>query len=59
MKCCSEEKLHMLLGHFKKATKRIKDTLGNLKENPFSYPYKKIKGKTNVYRIRVGKYRVL
>lgn len=38
---------------------KIKDILENLKENPFSYPYKKIRGKTNVYRIRVGKYRVL
>jgi len=38
---------------------KIKDALRNLKENPFSYPYKKIKGKTNVYRIRVGKHRVL
>jgi mRNA interferase RelE/StbE len=39
--------------------KKIKDILENLKEDPFSYPYKKIKGKTNMYRIRVGKYRVL
>jgi len=38
---------------------KIKDILENLKEDPFSYPYKKIKGKTNMYRIRVGKYRVL
>ncbi len=38
---------------------KIKDALENLKENPFSYPYKKIKGKTSMYRIRVGKYRVL
>jgi mRNA interferase RelE/StbE len=38
---------------------KIKDALRNLMENPFSYPHKKIKGKTNMYRIRVGKYRVL
>ena len=38
---------------------KIRDALRILMENPFSYPYKKIRGKTNVYRIRVGKYRVL
>ncbi len=30
-----------------------------LSENPYSYPYKKIRGKARMYRIRVGKYRVL
>ncbi|MGD2248840.1 MAG: hypothetical protein PVF58_10585 [Candidatus Methanofastidiosia archaeon] len=30
-----------------------------MKENPFSYPYRKIRGKTSMYRIRFGKYRVL
>ena len=29
-----------------------------LKENPYSYPYKKIKGETNLYRIRIGEYRI-
>jgi len=30
-----------------------------LSENPFSYPYKKIRGQQNLYRIRIGKYRIL
>ncbi|RLG55949.1 MAG: hypothetical protein DRN95_07325 [Candidatus Hydrothermarchaeota archaeon] len=30
-----------------------------LRENPFSYPYKKIKGEENTYRIRIGKFRIL
>jgi mRNA interferase RelE/StbE len=38
---------------------KIRDILGNLRENPFSYPHKKIRGETNMYRIRVGKYRIL
>ena len=28
-------------------------------ENPFSRPYKKLEGKENVFRIRVGRYRVI
>ena len=39
--------------------KKIGKILKNLKENPFSYPYRRIEGKTNMYRIRIGKYRVL
>ena len=38
---------------------KIKDILKLLKENPFAYPYKKIKGENNIYRIRIGNYRVL
>ena len=38
---------------------KIKTILYSLKNNPFSYPYKKIRGETNLYRIRVGKYRIL
>jgi len=38
---------------------KIKETVSVLKENPYGYPYKKIRGETNVYRIRVGEYRIL
>jgi len=38
---------------------KIKETLIILRENPYGYPYKKIRGETNLYRIRVGKYRIL
>ena len=31
----------------------------HLTNNPFCYPYKKIRGETDLYRIRLGKYRVL
>ncbi len=37
----------------------IKSVFEKLKENPYSYPYKKIKGETNLYRVRVGRYRIL
>ncbi|MEM3762073.1 MAG: type II toxin-antitoxin system RelE/ParE family toxin [Archaeoglobaceae archaeon] len=38
---------------------RIKEKLIKLSENPFSIPYKKIKGRENTYSIRVGKYRII
>ncbi len=39
---------------------RIREKLIKLSENPFSIPYKKIKGRENTYRIRVGKlYRII
>ncbi|MEA2053850.1 MAG: type II toxin-antitoxin system RelE/ParE family toxin [Candidatus Thermoplasmatota archaeon] len=38
---------------------KIKDVVEILRENPFGHPYKKIRGETNIYRIRIGKYRVL
>ena len=38
---------------------KIKEILTVLKDNPYAYPYKKIRGETNLYRIRIGKYRIL
>jgi len=38
---------------------KIRTILSVLKENPYGYPYKKIRGETSLYRIRVGKYRIL
>ncbi len=38
---------------------KIKIIFNSLRENPYSYPYKKIRGETNLYRIRVGNYRIL
>ncbi len=30
-----------------------------LTDNPFAFPYKKIKGRDNTYRIRIGDFRVI
>ncbi len=38
---------------------RLEEIIVSLKESPFAYSYKKIKGETNVYRIRLGQYRIL
>jgi len=38
---------------------RVKHVLEQLQINPFSYPYRKIRGETNIYRIRFGGYRLL
>ncbi|ADC66631.1 plasmid stabilization system [Ferroglobus placidus DSM 10642] len=38
---------------------RIKEKLRLLVENPFSLPYKKIKGRESTYRIRVGNFRII
>jgi mRNA interferase RelE/StbE len=38
---------------------KLKNIIGGMKNNPFSHPYRKIRGKTNLYRIRLGKYRML
>jgi mRNA-degrading endonuclease RelE of RelBE toxin-antitoxin system len=38
---------------------KIKEILVGLKQNPYGSPYKKIKGESCVYRIRVGKYRII
>jgi len=38
---------------------KFKEILEILKENPYAYPYKKIRGETNLYRIRIGKYRIM
>ncbi|MCK4848609.1 MAG: type II toxin-antitoxin system RelE/ParE family toxin [Candidatus Heimdallarchaeota archaeon] len=39
--------------------KRLKEILSSLKINPYSYPYKKIQGEVGLYRIRLGKFRIL
>jgi mRNA interferase RelE/StbE len=39
--------------------KKLKEIIKHLRINPFSYPYKKIRGETHIYRIRIGKYRIL
>ena len=38
--------------------KKLDIIIDRLKENPYSYPYKKIKGETNLYRIRIGDFRI-
>ena len=38
---------------------RIVEKLKLLENGPFSLPYKKIKGRENTYRIRIGDFRVI
>ena len=38
---------------------KVKTVLQAMKSNPFSYPYRKIRGEINLYRIRFGTYRML
>ena len=38
---------------------KVRGVLKKLSTNPFSYPYRKIRGETNIFRIRVGKFRML
>jgi len=38
---------------------KLRKAFSLMKENPFSYPYKKIRGEPHLYRIRIGNYRVL
>ncbi|ASJ11737.1 type II toxin-antitoxin system RelE family toxin [Thermococcus thioreducens] len=39
--------------------RKLKEIILQLSENPFSYPYKKIRGEEHTYRIRVGQFRIL
>jgi len=39
--------------------RKLKEIILHLSENPFSYPYKKIRGEEHTYRIRVGQFRIL
>ena len=39
--------------------KRLKEILLQMKKNPFSFPYRKIRGENNLYRVRLGQYRIL
>jgi mRNA interferase RelE/StbE len=38
---------------------KLRQAFSRMRENPFSYPYKKIRGEPHLYRIRIGNYRVL
>ncbi|MHA1409143.1 MAG: type II toxin-antitoxin system RelE family toxin [Candidatus Odinarchaeia archaeon] len=38
---------------------KLREVFATLGNNPFDYPYKKIKGEASLYRIRIGKYRIL
>ena len=55
----SRKAAKFILSMPKKYREKIKNILENLRENPYAYPYKKIKGEVNVYRIRIGRYRLL
>jgi len=39
--------------------RKLKEIILALSENPFSYPYKKIRGEEHTYRIRIGQFRIL
>jgi len=39
--------------------RKLEEIILQLAENPFSYPYKKIRGEEHTYRIRVGQFRIL
>lgn len=41
-----------------KTKNRIFESLRKL-ENPFSLPYEKLKGEENIYRIRIGRFRII
>ena len=43
----------------KREKQRVKKKLGILELNPFPMGYKKVKGQKEVFRIRIGDYRVL
>jgi mRNA interferase RelE/StbE len=43
----------------KKYQKRIGEVIKSFQESSFPYPYSKIKGEVNTYRIRVGEYRIV
>ncbi|MGQ4915737.1 MAG: type II toxin-antitoxin system RelE family toxin [Candidatus Asgardarchaeia archaeon] len=38
---------------------KLKEIFEIIQVSPFSYPYKKIKGEENLYRIHVGRFRIL
>lgn len=38
---------------------KIREILKKLGSNPFAYPYMKIRGEEQIFRIRVGEYRIL
>ena len=38
---------------------KFREITENLKISPFNYPYKKIRGKDNTYRIRIRGFRIL
>ena len=38
---------------------KLKQVAEDLMSNPFSHPYRKIRGETNLYRIRLGTFRLL
>lgn len=39
----------------KSQKEKVRNIVEAMKDNPFSHPYRKIKGETNLYRIRLGK----
>lgn len=39
--------------------RKLKEIVLALSQNPFSYPYRKIRGEEHTYRIRVGSFRIL
>lgn len=38
---------------------RIREICLQIRENPYCLPYKKVRGKFNTYRLRIGKFRII
>jgi len=38
---------------------KLREVIESMGSNPFSYPYSKMRGKSNLYRIRLGKFRMI
>tara|TARA_Y100000031_G_C8110577_1_gene333294 strand:- start:338 stop:601 length:264 start_codon:yes stop_codon:yes gene_type:complete len=38
---------------------KLRNIVEEMKVNPFSHPYKKIRGETGLYRVRIGQFRFL
>ncbi|MFZ2410140.1 MAG: type II toxin-antitoxin system RelE/ParE family toxin [Candidatus Methanoperedens sp.] len=54
------KKVKKLISELNKSQKdRIKEKLLSFAENPFTCDIKKIKGKEDIFRLRIGDYRVL
>ncbi|MDP7080315.1 MAG: type II toxin-antitoxin system RelE/ParE family toxin [Candidatus Undinarchaeales archaeon] len=54
------KKAAVLAGSLPKGNKKkLRKIIDEMKINPFSYPYKKIRGKKGLYRVRIGQFRFL
>ena len=51
---------HKFMGKLPPAhRRRLKEIMDQMTVNPYSHPRRKMKGEENLYRIRIGAYRIL